>query len=78
LMAIVTVLASKLTDLGIVAAIGGATFGTALVFVYPVIMFLKSKARTKEETPVAVGIGALGVLMGIVGTYLSVSGVSVE
>jgi amino acid permease len=78
LMAIVTVLASKLTDLGIVAAIGGATFGTALVFVYPVIMFLKSKVRTKEETPVAVGIGALGVLMGIVGTYLSVSGVGVE
>jgi amino acid permease len=78
LLAVVTALASKLTDLGVVAAVGGATFGTALVFVYPVIMFLKSSIRTKEETPAAVGIGALGVLMGIIGTYLSVKGVGLE
>jgi amino acid permease len=78
LLAVVTAMASKLTDLGVVAAVGGATFGTALVFVYPVIMFLKSSARTKEETPAAIGIGALGVLMGLIGTYLSVTGAAVE
>lgn len=76
MLAVVTVLASKLTDLGLVASIGGATFGTALVFVYPVIMFLKSQVRTKKETPLAVGIGIVGVLMGAIGTYLSVKGLA--
>ena len=71
MLAVVTLLASQLTDLGLVAAVGGATFGTALVFIYPAIMFLKSqKKRTKETIPAAI-IGVLGLVMGAIGTILS-------
>mmetsp|Transcript_20431 Transcript_20431/g.26341 ORF Transcript_20431/g.26341 Transcript_20431/m.26341 type:complete len:486 (+) Transcript_20431:248-1705(+) len=71
-----TLLASQLTDLGMVASVGGATFGTALVFVYPAIMFLKQQKgkRTAETIPAAL-IGCLGVVMGVIGTYFSLSGV---
>jgi amino acid permease len=72
ILGLVTIIASQLTDLGMVASVGGATFGTALVFVYPIIMFLKTqKKRTGETIPAAV-IGILGVAMGVVGTVLSV------
>jgi amino acid permease len=71
ILAIITILASRLTDLGLVAAISGATFGTALVFVYPAIMFLKSqKVQTRENIP-AILIGALGLAMGTIGAILS-------
>ena len=74
ILGVVTVLASRLTDLGMVASVGGATFGTALVFVYPVVMFLKSqKERTKETIPAA-AIVVLGVIMGAIGTVLSFQG----
>jgi amino acid permease len=76
IMGLVTIIASQLTDLGLVASVGGATFGTALVFVYPTIMFLKSqKKRTAETIPAAV-IGVLGVVMGVVGTALCFAGES--
>ncbi|GKY91352.1 hypothetical protein MPSEU_000107400 [Mayamaea pseudoterrestris] len=74
IMALVTLLAAKLTDLGLVASVGGATFGTALVFVYPVIMFLKSQTKRTRETIPAALIGVLGVCMGAVGTVLSLKG----
>ena len=47
LMGIVTVLAAKLTDIGLVASVGGATFGTALVFVYPTITASKCFCHTR-------------------------------
>jgi Transmembrane amino acid transporter protein len=71
----ITALASQLTDLGLVASIGGATFGTALVYVYPIIMFLKLQngKRTKETLPAAL-IGILGVAMGAIGTVFACKG----
>jgi amino acid permease len=70
-LGVVTIVASQLTDLGLVASVGGATFGTALVFVYPVVMFLKQqKKRTRESIPAAC-IGILGLIMGAIGTVLS-------
>jgi amino acid permease len=76
-LGVVTLLASRLTDLGLVASVGGATFGTALVFVYPVIMFLKQQTkRTRESIPAAL-IGVLGVAMGAIGTALSLSGADI-
>ena len=76
-LGIVTLMASRLTDLGLVAAVGGATFGTALVFVYPVIMFLKQQKKRTRETIPAAAIGVMGVAMSILGTYLSLSGADV-
>ena len=73
-LAVVTLLASQLRDLGIVAAVGGATFGTALVFIYPAIMFLKSQSKRNAETFPAAAIGVLGVLISAIGTVLSLQG----
>lgn len=74
LLGVVTLLASQLTDLGLVASIGGATFGTALVFIYPTIMFLKQQTKRTKESLVASVIAGLGVIMGAIGTVLSFRG----
>lgn len=74
ILAIVTLLASRLTDLGLVAAVGGATFGTALVYVYPTIMFMKSQTGRTAETFASAAIGCVGVIMGAIGTALSFKG----
>jgi len=69
-----TLVATKLTDLGLVASVGGATFGTALVFIYPTIMFLKSqKGKSTKETTLAKVICVLGVVMGALGTKLALN-----
>eukprot|EP00536_Pseudo-nitzschia_multiseries_P009123 jgi/Psemu1/199976/e_gw1.248.60.1 len=69
-----TLVAAKLTDLGLVASVGGATFGTALVFIYPTIMFLKSQnGKTTKETNLAKAIAFLGVIMGVLGTKLALN-----
>ena len=75
LLVAVTALASQLTDLGLVASIGGATFGTALVYVYPIIMFLKlQKGKKTMETIPATLIGVMGVIMGAIGTVFACKG----
>ena len=80
-MAVVTFMSAKLTDLGLVASVGGATFGTALVFCYPTIMFMKSQARKGKsgsaESKLAGLIAILGVVMGAVGTTMALKGVDV-
>jgi len=78
-LAVVTATASKLTDLGLVASVGGATFGTALVFIYPCLMFLKNQTKigekTNKETLLAKMIATLGVVMGAIGTGMALKGV---
>jgi amino acid permease len=72
ILAVVTAMASQLTDLGLVASVGGATFGTALVFIYPAIMFIKTqKGKKTTETTICKAIAVLGVVMGAIGTKLS-------
>jgi amino acid permease len=71
MIAVVTGVAAKLTDLGLVASVGGATFGTALVFVYPTLMLIKLKKNKGVECKVATFIALLGVVMGALGTKLS-------
>lgn len=75
ILGLTTVAAALLTDLGLVASIGGATFGTALVFIYPTLMFLKvQKMQGKQnfETTLCKLIAVLGVVMGSLGTKLAV------
>ncbi|CAB9515493.1 Putative sodium-coupled neutral amino acid transporter 11 [Seminavis robusta] len=71
MIAVVTAMAAKLTDLGLVASVGGATFGTALVFVYPTLMMMKLKKNKGVESKIAGVIALLGVVMGVIGTKLS-------
>lgn len=81
LMAVVTLLAAKLTDLGLVASVGGATFGTALVFVYPTIMFLRQAKKNDKlgsgESKLAGLIAIMGVVMGAIGTTMALGGVEI-
>jgi hypothetical protein len=81
LMAVVTLMASKLTDLGFVASVGGATFGTALVFVYPTIMFLRLAKKNGKlrggESKLAGLIAITGVVMGAIGTTMALGGVDI-
>lgn len=71
MIAVVTAMAAKLTDLGLVASVGGATFGTALVFVYPTLMLMKLKKNKGVECKIAGLIALIGVVMGAIGTKLS-------
>ena len=81
MLATVTLLAAKLTDLGLVASLGGATFGTALVFIYPCLMLLKHQAKKgvkgNTETLMAKLIATLGVVMGAIGTGMALKGIDV-
>jgi amino acid permease len=81
MLATVTLLAAKLTDLGLVASLGGATFGTALVFIYPCLMLLKHQAKKgvkgNAETLMAKLIATLGVVMGAIGTGMALKGIDV-
>jgi amino acid permease len=81
ILATVTVMAAKMTDLGLVASLGGATFGTALVFIYPCLMFLKHQAKKGEkgnfETILTKVIALLGVVMGAIGTGMALKGVDI-
>mmetsp|Transcript_71841 Transcript_71841/g.208067 ORF Transcript_71841/g.208067 Transcript_71841/m.208067 type:complete len:468 (-) Transcript_71841:22-1425(-) len=80
ILAFTTFAASRLTDLGLVASIGGATFGTALVFIYPAIMFLKVQAKRGKqgsaESTLCKIIATLGVVMGAIGTKLAINDAS--
>ena len=77
ILALTTFVAAKLTDLGLVASIGGATFGTALVFIYPTLMFLKVQAKRGKsgslESNICKVIATLGVVMGAIGTKLALN-----
>jgi amino acid permease len=75
-LAATTLAAAKLTDLGLVASVGGATFGTALVFIYPTIMFLKTqKGKSSIESKLCKVIAVLGVVMGALGTKLALQSI---
>lgn len=53
LLAIVTFIANKVTDLGLVLTVGGGTFSTAVSAVFPALMF--AAAQQQEEENLALG-----------------------
>lgn len=79
LLGVITAMAWKLTDLSFVSSMSGAIFGTALIFVYPSLMFrgavrkLGDKATDgmKRESKLAGVINALGVVIGIIGAKMA-------
>ena len=83
LLSITTALAWKLTDLSFIASISGAVFGTALIFVYPTLMFrgaiknLGDKATDgqKREGKFAMIVNLLGITIAAIGTKMSLAGV---
>ena len=72
LLTIVTVLAFYVKNLRTVLALGGATWGNYVVYLFPTYMFCKladtKMPSLKKEKPIAVATGLIGLVMGIVGT----------
>lgn len=79
LLGLTTALAWKLTDLSFVSSISGAVFGTALIFVYPSLMFRaairnlgdKATASEKKEGTFAMLVNLVGIAVGIIGTKMA-------
>ncbi|GMH89492.1 hypothetical protein TrVE_jg5671 [Triparma verrucosa] len=74
ILAVVTCIASQLKDLSFVLSFGGATLGNSIVFLFPSMMFaaaVKKMGRKDLEGEVKVtkAVGALGIVMGIIGGF---------
>jgi sodium-coupled neutral amino acid transporter 11 len=75
LLSVVTLLALVLNDVGFVVSMSGALFGCMLMFVVPAVMNIKLLAATggnKLEVVFNYGIAGTGVVMAILGVYVSV------
>ena len=81
LLAITTAMAWKLTDLSFVSSISGAVFGTALIFVFPSLMFRgavknlgdKATDSQKKEGKFAMIVNLLGIAIAAIGTKMSLA-----
>ena len=68
LLAIITALACVLQDIGTILAVGGATWGTAVMYVFPALMIWKNP-RLKNYRLSALVTGGVGVALAGIGTY---------
>lgn len=79
ILATVTAVALKITNLSFIMSFGGATLGNALIYVYPAIMFksavknLGEDATTaqKMEVYLAMAFAAMGIGMGCIGAKMA-------
>jgi len=84
ILALLTVMAAAFTDLGMVLALGGATLGTAVIYIFPTLMFRTAvnnlgKDATEEDKQEAklvaflmwfgIAIGAVGTIMAAIGGF---------
>ena len=80
-MILLTAMALKIRDLTFVSSISGATLGTALIFIFPTLMFQaavekmgdKATPGLKFEKNLAGVIAVLGVVIGAIGTKLALT-----
>ena len=79
ILSVITALACHFTDLGLVNAVGGGALGTAVVFVFPSIMFYSAVRNQKEasfwlkcESIFCLLLMLLGIVMGVVGVIVVV------
>ncbi len=80
LLTILTTIATVVTDLGYVNAIGGGTLAAAIVFVFPYLMY--SAAMKAQSTPLRHGqrnelyfafcLLIVGVMMGLIGVIVEI------
>jgi len=77
LLAILTVTAIFVTDLGLINAVGGGTLATALCFVFPALMYRQAvrQERTGAEREVmfAMILMVVGVVLGLVGVWEAIA-----
>ncbi|KAL7515792.1 hypothetical protein ACHAWX_000869 [Stephanocyclus meneghinianus] len=81
MLSMFTLMAYKFTDLGLVNAVGGAAFGTAVVFVFPSIMFYSAVNQLqgdasywiKCESVLVMVLMCVGIVMGAIGVMVVVT-----
>ena len=67
ILPVLTVLAATLNDVSMVLALGGATLGNALTYVYPYLMYKATVSKfglTGEST--GLGVAAISALLGVI------------
>jgi amino acid permease len=78
LLTLITTLAAIFTDLGFISAVGGGTLATAIVFVFPALMFRAvvkhpqmqpATNALEKEVQFAIGLMVVGILMGGIGVW---------
>ena len=82
LLGMLTALAWKITDLTLISSLSGAVFGTALIFVFPSLMYrgaikaLGDKATNgqKREAQFAMIVNLVGIVVAGIGTKMSLLG----
>ena len=88
ILATITVIAAFVLDLGLVAAVGGGTLATAVVFIFPALMFRAAiqeeeegeatkeiLTEQKREVIFCLALMVLGILMGAIGVWLALASV---
>lgn len=78
LLAIFGGLAMQFTDVGMVNAVGGGALGTAVVFIFPALMFQNvvydlgayAPRSLRSEATFSIGLMWLGIAMGGIGVYM--------
>ncbi len=81
LVVLLTAMALKIKDLTFVSSISGATLGTALIFIFPTLMFQaavhkmgdEASPGLKFEKNLAGFIAVLGVVIGAIGTKMALA-----
>jgi hypothetical protein len=73
LLALITSAAFVLKDIGVILALGGATWGTCVIYLFPTFMLYKAAQKDGPDSdlrpmvPRAIGTGVLGLCMGLIG-----------
>jgi amino acid permease len=74
MVGLITLVASKVTDLTFVASMSGAVLGTSLIFIYPTLMFratVKDDPTKRWESRLCSLIASLGVVIGLFGANMA-------
>lgn len=76
LLSAVTIMAFFVKNLRSVLSLGGATWGNAIIYLFPTYMFCSlannSMPSLKKEKPLVVATGLTGLFMGVIGTMRAV------
>ena len=78
LLTLLTTTALFVTDLGLINAVGGGLVATAIVFVFPTMMYrsaiLQKRGGDRLELMGTAGLTLFGIVVGIIGACLAVFG----
>jgi amino acid permease len=88
LLSVVTLIAMVIEDLGLINAVGGGTLATAIVFVFPTLMYRQAVQREpfdeemeqtdgpsddeKREVKITLALMCAGIVMGIIGVWIAI------